>query len=133
MRKKLSILAGMLLLCFQLAIAQTVDVSGKVTDEKGNPVANASVTERGTNNGTTTDAGGIFKFSVKKNATLEISSIGFETLRLSAGNGGTVNVQLVKSSGTQALFKITIDINTRPAYNFLTINGNTMPVTVTRY
>ena len=32
MRKKLSILTGMLLLCFHLAIAQTVDVSGKVTD-----------------------------------------------------------------------------------------------------
>ncbi len=94
MRKKLSILTGMLLLCFQLAIAQTVDVSGKVTDENGNPVANASVTERGTNNGTTTDAGGIFKFNVKRNATLEISSIGFETLRLSAGNGGTVNVKM---------------------------------------
>lgn len=98
MRKKLSILTGVLLLCFQLAIAQTVDVSGKVTDDKGNPVANASVTERGTNNGTTTDAGGIFKLSVKKNSTLEISSIGFETLRLSAGNGGTVNVQLVNAN-----------------------------------
>ena len=98
MRKKLSILTGMLLLCFHLAIAQTVDVSGKVTDENGNPVANASVTERGTSNGTTTDAGGIFKFSVKRNATLEISSIGFETLRLDAGNGGTVNVKLVNAN-----------------------------------
>ena len=48
-------------------------------------------------------------------------------------NGDTVNVQLVKSTGAQALFTITLDINTRPAYNFLTINGNTMPVTVTRY
>ncbi len=94
MRKKLSILTGMLLLCFQLAIAQTVDVSGKVTDENGNPVANASVTERGTKNGTTTDASGVFKFSVRRNATLEISSIGFETLRISAASGGTVNVKL---------------------------------------
>ena len=48
-------------------------------------------------------------------------------------NGDTVNVQLANSSGTQASFKITLDINTRSAYNFLTINGNTMPVTVTRY
>lgn len=94
MRKKLSILAGMLLLCFQLAIAQSVDVSGKVTDDKGNPVANASVTERGTNNGTTTDASGNFKLSVKRNATLEVSSIGYETFRISAGNGGALSIQI---------------------------------------
>jgi len=98
MRKKLSILTGMLLLCFQLAIAQTVDVSGKVTDENGNAVVNASVTERGTQNGTTTDANGIFKFSVRRNASLEISSIGFETVRISAAGGGTVNVKLANAN-----------------------------------
>lgn len=97
MRKKLSILAGMLLLCFQLAIAQSVDVSGKVTDDKGNPVANVSVTERGTKNGTTTDAGGNFKLTVKRNAQLEISSIGYETTRVSAGSGGALSIQITTS------------------------------------
>ncbi len=106
MRKKLSILTGMLLLCFQLAIAQTVDVSGKVTDDKGNPVANASVTERGTNNGTTTDASGNFKLSVKRNATLEISSIGYEAIRVSAGNGGTVNASL--TTATNVLTEVVV-------------------------
>ena len=47
--------------------------------------------------------------------------------------GDTVEVKLGKPSGLQSLFRITLDINTRPTYHFLTINGNTIPVTVTRY
>lgn len=94
MRKKLSILVGMLVLCMHLAVAQTVDVSGKVTDPNGAPISNASVTERGTRNGTTTDASGNFKLSVKRGATLEISSIGFETVRVSAGSGSALTISL---------------------------------------
>ena len=46
--------------------------------------------------------------------------------------GDTVEVKLGKPSGVQSLFKITLDINTRPAYRYLTINGNTIGVNVTR-
>ncbi len=37
------------------------DISGKVTDEKGEPVSGASVVIKGSNTGTSTDAGGNFK------------------------------------------------------------------------
>lgn len=47
--------------------------------------------------------------------------------------GDTVEVKIVRAAEIQSLFKITLDINTRPVYHFLTINGNTIPVTVTRY
>jgi hypothetical protein len=47
--------------------------------------------------------------------------------------GDTVNILFGKTPGTEALYTVTVDINTRPEYNFLTINGNTMPVKVSRY
>lgn len=107
MRKKLSILAGMLVLCVQLALAQTVEVSGKVSDDKGNPLANASVIERGTKNGTTSNASGEFKLSVKRNATLEISSVGFDKQVISTGSGGSFNIQMVNANQSLAEVVVT--------------------------
>jgi hypothetical protein len=46
--------------------------------------------------------------------------------------GDTVEVKLGEPSTAKSLFKITLDINTRPAYHFLTINGNTIGVNVAR-
>jgi TonB-dependent starch-binding outer membrane protein SusC len=57
--------------------AQSRLVSGKVTDEKGNPVANASVMVRGTTIGTTTNPEGNFSLSVPPTAQfLVVSYIG---------------------------------------------------------
>jgi TonB-linked SusC/RagA family outer membrane protein len=98
MRKKLSILAGMLILFVQLAVAQNVDVSGTVTDDKGAPIVGASVQERGSNRGTTTDEKGNFKLSVKRNSTIEVSSVGFDKKTSSAGSGGTIDFQLVPAT-----------------------------------
>lgn len=84
----------MLLVCL-LAIgqvwAQTRTVTGKVTDEKGNPVASASVTVKGSNQGTATDASGKFQLTVPQNAkTLVISSVGFVNQETSI-SGNTVS------------------------------------------
>jgi TonB-dependent SusC/RagA subfamily outer membrane receptor len=106
MRKKLSLLTGMLVLCVQLALAQTVEVSGKVTDDKGNALANASVIERGTSNGTTTNASGEFKITVKRNATLEITSVGYDRQFLPVKGGGSFNIQMV--SANQSLAEVVV-------------------------
>ncbi|MFY7653259.1 MAG: carboxypeptidase-like regulatory domain-containing protein, partial [Chitinophagaceae bacterium] len=71
-----------LLLCLTLAagqlMAQTRTVKGKVTDEKGAPVPNASVLVKGTTNGTKTNDDGSFTITVQATAkTLVVSSIGF--------------------------------------------------------
>jgi len=47
--------------------------------------------------------------------------------------GDTIDVRIGKRSAEKALYQITLEINTRPAYNFLTVNGNTMSVLVTRH
>lgn len=90
-------MTAMLLVCL-LAIgqvwAQTRTVTGKVTDEKGNPVASASVTVKGSNQGTATDASGKFQLTVPQNAkTLVISSVGFVNQETSI-SGNTVSVVL---------------------------------------
>jgi TonB-linked SusC/RagA family outer membrane protein len=99
MRKRLLLLAGICFLLAQTVWAQTVEVSGRVTDDKGEPVAGASVTEKGTRNGTTTNAGGNFKIQVKSGATLVFSSVGFTT-KEAAVTGNTVNVSLATATET---------------------------------
>jgi len=79
-------------------VRTTIDISGKVTDEDGNPLAGASVKVKGTKNGTTTDANGFFVLKgVDDNAVLEISFIGFEMQTQSAKNKTNFLVSLKRS------------------------------------
>ena len=59
-------------------------VTGKVVDQDGNPVIGAMVVLSGTTNGAVTDLDGRYSLTIKQNnATLELSSIGYETIKLS--------------------------------------------------
>lgn len=70
-------------------------VTGKVTDERGNPVAGASVVLKGTRTGTSTNAGGIFQINVPAGAnTLVISSVGMQVMEVPASVTGTANIVL---------------------------------------
>ncbi|WP_166437275.1 SusC/RagA family TonB-linked outer membrane protein [Niastella caeni] len=61
-----------------------VTVSGKVTDDQGQPLVGANVKVKGSNTGVTTDNQGRFTLTnVDPNATLEISFVGHETQLLS--------------------------------------------------
>ena len=75
MRKLVLLVLGVVLLAGQL-LAQTRQVSGRVTDATGNPVPNASVTIKGTNTGTTTNADGTYTLTVPANSRLVISAVG---------------------------------------------------------
>jgi hypothetical protein len=57
------------------------DVTGRVTNEKGEPVLGATVQVKGTNTATTTDIEGRFRISVPAadNAILVISFVGYDT------------------------------------------------------
>ena len=52
MRKVLFFMMGIVLLCTEL-YAQNRTITGKVTDDKGSPVPNASILVKGTTTGTT--------------------------------------------------------------------------------
>lgn len=58
-------------------------ITGVVKDEKGEPVAGASVTVKGTNSGTTTNESGYFELNnVNENATLVITATNIETVEV---------------------------------------------------
>lgn len=99
MRKALLLVLGLFVLCTQL-LAQNRTITGKVTDEKGSGVPNASVTIKGTNLGTTTDTEGNFAIAVPANGrTLVVSSVGLGSKELSiTGNTTSFNVSLSTAS-----------------------------------
>jgi TonB-linked SusC/RagA family outer membrane protein len=76
--RKLSLLCSLILLCGQLW-AQNRIITGKVADERGAPIANATVQVKGGNKGAATDDAGNFTISVGPKAVLVISSVNFAT------------------------------------------------------
>lgn len=71
-------------------------ISGKVTDNRGNPVAGASITIKGSVSGTTADANGLFSISTTQpNPVIQVSSVGYSTQEIQAG-GGWVNINLAE-------------------------------------
>jgi TonB-linked SusC/RagA family outer membrane protein len=94
MRKLLLVLTSFLLFA-GVAFAQKT-VIGKVTDDKGNPLANVSVTVKGSNTGTVTKADGTFSLTIPANAKqLEFSYVGLATQ--------TVNISASRSDYSLSL------------------------------
>jgi hypothetical protein len=69
MRKKFMFSVMALILCLNLAIAQTFQVSGKVTDENGSPLGSVSITEKGKKSGTTTDLKALYLYFLLLDST----------------------------------------------------------------
>lgn len=75
-------------------------ITGRVTDESGAGIPNATVTVKNANLGTSTNEVGRFSLTVPANASaLVISSIGYETREVALGNQNSYEVQLKISSG----------------------------------
>ncbi|WP_439697432.1 SusC/RagA family TonB-linked outer membrane protein [Mucilaginibacter sp. AW1-7] len=78
------------------ALAQ-ITIRGKVVDETGSPLAGASVTEKGTTNGTRTDKEGVFSLTLADdNKIITFSFVGYEPIELRAKDitsGGTITLK----------------------------------------
>ncbi|WP_020597281.1 SusC/RagA family TonB-linked outer membrane protein [Spirosoma panaciterrae] len=70
-------------------------IVGQITDESGQGLPGVSVVIKGTSRGTTTDAKGEFNLESPDNATLVISSVGYETVEIAVRP--IINVKLVPS------------------------------------
>ena len=78
--------------------AQTT-VSGTVSDEQNVPLPGATVLEKGTKNGTTTDFDGNFTLQVSdENATLAVSFLGYATSDIPLNGQSNVSVSLQEDS-----------------------------------
>ncbi|HET7180143.1 MAG TPA: carboxypeptidase-like regulatory domain-containing protein, partial [Chryseosolibacter sp.] len=72
-----------------------IEVSGVVTDENDQPLPGVNVIERGTTNGTTTDADGHFTLQVTDaNSPIVISFIGYESQEIVAGSRTQFSIKL---------------------------------------
>ena len=90
-----------------LALAQGKVVTGKVTSTDDNSaIPGANVLEKGTSNGTVTDANGVYRISVGDNATLVFSFVGLTTQEAVVGSRSTIDVGLL--SDVTALSEIVV-------------------------
>lgn len=99
MRKMLCLMA-VVLLSMVAATAQTRSITGKVTDDKGEPIPYASVVIKGTNTGVAADAAGVFKINAKTGDILVISGVGFTTREVKVGAASTLDASLAKAVET---------------------------------
>lgn len=75
-------------------VNQGKGVAGVVVDANGEPVIGANVVEKGTTNGTITDADGKFSLNVAPGATLIISYIGYISREMPVGNKTSLSISL---------------------------------------
>jgi TonB-linked SusC/RagA family outer membrane protein len=100
MRKKISALLLTMFLLNGFLFAQQTTVTGKITDEKSNPLTGVAIKVSGSHTGVITDANGNFSINVSKGQTLEISYVGKASERIVVGNDHVVNITLKDQTGS---------------------------------
>ena len=75
-------------------MAQTVQITGTVTDQSGEPVIGASVWENDTTNGVSTDIDGKFALNVTKGAKIVVTSIGYKDYNFTVGAQTVYDIKL---------------------------------------
>lgn len=110
--------------------ATAISITGKISDDKGAPISGASIQEKETNNGTSTNSDGNFTLTVtNENAQLVISAVGFLSKEVSIKGLKSLDISLelankelqqvvVIGYGTQKKGDLTSAIATVKAENF---------------
>jgi TonB-dependent starch-binding outer membrane protein SusC len=106
MRKQKFIFLVNLLFCCQLLIAQTSEITGKVTDANGAPLGGASIRVKNSRVGTSAGIDGTFKINAAPNATLVISAVGYETMELNIGSQNSITATLAVD--TKAMSEVVV-------------------------
>ena len=97
------------LLTLQFAMAQKT-VTGVVSDDQGMPLPGATVLERGTTNGVSTDFDGNFSIDVAEGQVLEISFVGYETAVITVGQDDVINVSLAQGNQLEEVIVTSLGI-----------------------
>ncbi len=99
MRTTKAVLTLLLALCVHVGYSQSRTVTGTVKGPGGEPIPGASVIEKGTKNGTATDASGNYSISVSgPKSVLVITSLGFATQEREVGSNTTLNIFMKESN-----------------------------------
>lgn len=102
MRKLLIVLCAIFSIS---AVYSQSTVTGKVVDSDNNPLPGASIIEKGTSNGTTTDFDGNYSITVGEDATLVVNFVGYTSRAIAVKGRSVVNVTL---SGNEALDEVVV-------------------------
>ena len=81
-------------------LAQTKNVTGKITDEKGTAIPGATVQIKGTSTGTVSNTDGVFSLSAPSSAILVVSFIGYASQEVNVAGKTEINVSLVPENTT---------------------------------
>ncbi len=86
---------------FNVVELVALNVSGTVTNNKGEGVPGVSIREEGTGNGVTSDANGKYSIAVKnERAVLVFTSVGYKSSRMAVGSQKVINVVLEDDNTT---------------------------------
>ncbi len=86
------------LLCSISSNAQTISVTGIVSDVSGDALPGVSVVIKGTTEGVVTDINGKYTLNAGKNAMLVFSFIGMKTQEVNVSGRRTINVKMVEDT-----------------------------------
>lgn len=99
--KVLPLLTAWLFLAASVSFAADQVITGKVQDEKGNELAGATVSIKGSTRGTNTDAEGNYRISVASaEDVLVFSYIGYNKEEIIVGSKSVINVKLAPGDAT---------------------------------
>ncbi len=70
------------------------EISGRITDSKGDPLSGVSITVKGSNKGTATNTRGEFSIDASKGDVLVISYVGYEKKEITIGNSNNIAISL---------------------------------------
>jgi len=108
MRKLHCLLVGLFLLIGEGLLAQTTEITGRITDITGAPIPLASIRIKSSKTaaGTTADADGAFKLRVPSGTTLFISAVGFESQEVKTGAAPVLAIRM--SADSKSLSEVVV-------------------------
>ena len=92
MRNLKLLLAAAFLLSIHSLLAQSKEITGRITDDKGNPLFGVTVNVKNTKVSTSTGPDGSFKVSAPSNSTLVVTAVGFESKEIKVGSQTNISV-----------------------------------------
>ncbi len=104
--KARGMLAVVFALMSTLVLAQTKTITGTVVDEKGEGIIGASISVKGTTNGTIADIDGGFSINARSQDVLIVKFVGYLEQSVTVGNQNIINVVLKED--TQLLDEVVV-------------------------
>ncbi len=103
-----ALLLALLFVCLTplSTLAQTIQLTGTVTDTKGESLIGASVLEKGTSNGCITDIDGNFTLTVSPKALMVISYVGYVTQEIPLN--GQKNIKIALKDDSEMLDEVVV-------------------------